>query len=151
VDALIRDAQEAVTAIGQKIVVLYASNNHDIDAAFASLVTERAEALLISPGTLFTARRLQIAMLAVRHVVPTIYGTREFAESGGLMSYGSTNADIYREVGIYTGRILNGEKPADMPVMQPTKFEFVINLQTARTLGIEVPASLLARADEVIE
>jgi putative tryptophan/tyrosine transport system substrate-binding protein len=150
-EAEIRDTQAAATATGKQIEVLSASSSRDIETAFASLVQKHAEALLIAPSNLFTTNRVQIATLAARHAVPTIYGPREFAEAGGLMSYGSNNADQYRQVGIYTGRILKGEKPADLPVMQATKFEFVINLQTARALGINVPLTLLARADEVIE
>ena len=145
------DAQASAKAIGRQIEILTASTNREIDAAFASLVQKRAEALLIGPDVFFTNRRVQLATLAVRHGVPAIYSFREFAEAGGLMSYGTSNADRDRQVGVYAGRILKGEKPADLPVLQPAKFEFVINLQTARTLGLDVPATLLARADEVIE
>ena len=111
----------------------------------------RADALLISPEALFVTRRVQLLTLAARHALPAIYHRRDFTDAGGLMSYGSNLADQFRQTGLYAGRILKGEKPADMPVQLPTKFEFVINLQTAKTLGIEVPATLLARADEVIE
>src|SRR5262249_41888321 len=127
------------------------SPNRDIDTPFAGLVKKRADALLLSPEPLFTTRRVQLVTLAARHAVPAIYYIREFAEIGGLMSYGPNLANQYREVGVYTRRILKGEKPADLPILRPTRFEFVINLQTAKTLGLEVPASLLARADEVIE
>src|SRR5215831_4821076 len=147
----IKDAQASAKAIGGQIEILTASTNREIDAAFASFVQKRAEALLIGPDVFFTNRRVQLATLAVRHGVPAIYSFREFAEAGGLMSYGTSNTDRDRQVGVYAGRILKGEKPADLPILQPTKFEFVINLQTARTLGLEVPSTLLARADEVIE
>jgi putative ABC transport system substrate-binding protein len=140
----IKDAQASAKAIGRQIEILTASNNREIDAAFASLVQKRADVF-------FTNRRVQLATLAVRHGVPAIYSFREFAEAGGLMSYGTSNADRDRQVGVYAGRILKGEKPADLPILQPTKFEFVINLQTARTIGLTVPPTLLARADEVIE
>jgi putative tryptophan/tyrosine transport system substrate-binding protein len=144
-------AQATASTIGQKIEVFTASTNGEIDAAFASMVQKRAEALLIGTNVLFNNRRGQLATLATRHALPAIHFAREFTEAGGLMSYGSGNADLARQGGIYVGRILKGEKPADLPIMQPTKFEFIINLQTARTLGIEVPPILLARADEVIE
>jgi putative tryptophan/tyrosine transport system substrate-binding protein len=144
-------AQTAAAAIGRQIEFLNASTNREIDAAFASLAQKRFDALLVANIPLFINRRVQLATLAARHAVPAIYASREFAEAGGLMSYGASLTDLYRQVGIYTGRILKGEKPADLPVMQPTKFEFVINLQTARLLGIEVPPSLLAITDEVIE
>jgi putative ABC transport system substrate-binding protein len=145
------NAQAVASTIGRQIEVFTASTNGEIDAAFASMVQKRAEALLIGTNAFFISRRVQFATLAARHAVPTIYYEREFAEAGGLMSYGSSNADLTRQGGIYVGRVLKGEKPADLPIMQPTKFEFIINLQTARTLGIEVSPILLARADEVIE
>jgi putative ABC transport system substrate-binding protein len=145
------DAQAAASAIGRQIEVLTASTSREIDLAFASLVQKRADALLVAPGILFANRRVQLVTLAVRDRVPAIYFDRQFTQAGGLMSYGANISDVQRQVGIYTGRVLKGEKPADMPVMQPTKFEFVINLQTARTLGIAIPTTLLARADEVIE
>ena len=145
------DAQAAASTIGRQIEVFTASTNGEIDAAFASIVQKRADALLIAPDPLFQTRRTQLATLAARYAMPAIHFAREFVEAGGLMSYGASITDSNRQGGIYVGRILKGEKPADMPVMQPTKFEFVINLQTARTLGIEVPPTLLAIADEVIE
>lgn len=148
---LIADLQAAGAAIGRQIDILTAVSNREIDAAFARLVQARADALLVTTGGLFETRRVQLATLAAHHNVPTLYSVRAIAEVGGLMSYGADVSALMRQVGIYTGRILKGEKPADLPVMQPTKFEFVINLQTARTLGIEVPPTLLAIADEVIE
>jgi len=147
----IKDAQATAATIGGQIEILTARTNREIDDAFASLVQQRADALLIGPDVFFTNRRVQLATLAVRHGVPAIYSFREFAEAGGLMSYGTSNTDRDRQVGAYAGRILKGEKPADLPILRPTKFEFVINLQTARMLGLTVPAALLARADEVIE
>jgi putative ABC transport system substrate-binding protein len=150
-EATIRQVQSAASAIGGQVEVLTAGSSREIDAAFATLVQKRAEALLVGPHNLFISRRVQITTLATRHAVPTIYSLRENAEAGGLMSYGSSFTDLFRQTGIYVGRILKGEKPTDLPVMRATKFEFVINLQTARTLGIEVPPTLLALADEVIE
>ena len=147
----IKDSQASVALIGREIEILTASTNREIDAAFAHLVQKRADALLIGPDVFFTNRRVQLATLAVRHAVPAIYAFREFADAGGLMSYGTSNSDRDRQVGVYAGRVLKGEKPAERPVLRAAKFEFVINLQTARMLGIDVPATLLARADEVIE
>jgi putative tryptophan/tyrosine transport system substrate-binding protein len=144
-------AQATASTIGRQIEVFAASTNGEIDAAFAGMVQKRSDALLIGTNVFFTNRRVQLATLAARHALPTINFTREFVEAGGLMSYGASNADMNRQGGIYVGRILKGEKPADLPVMQPTRFELVINLQTARALGIEVPPTLLAAADEVIE
>jgi putative tryptophan/tyrosine transport system substrate-binding protein len=151
VEVVRRDAQAAATAIGRQIEVLTASSNREIDTAFASVAQMRADALVVAPSPLFDNRRVQLITLAAHHRVPTIYSQRECPEAGGLMSYGSSITDEFRHVGVYTGRVLKGEKPADLPVMQPTTFEFVINLQTARTLGIEVPPAWLAIADEVIE
>jgi ABC-type uncharacterized transport system substrate-binding protein len=145
------DAQAAVAAIGRHIEVFTATSNREIDLAFASLVQKRAEVLLIGPSSLFLARRGQLSTLAARHVLPAIHFSRAFVEVGGLMSYGSNIADATRQAAIYTGRILKGEKPADLPVQQATKFDLIINLTTANALGITVPPTLLARADEVIE
>ena len=149
-DLAVRDMQIAVSTIGQQITVLNASDSREIDTAFTTMVQKRAPALLIIADALFTSRRVQLVTLATRHAIPAIYTSREFAEVGGLMSYGANLRDISRQVGAYTGRILKGAKPVDLPVVQPTKFEFVINLQTARALRLEVPPTLLARADEVI-
>jgi ABC-type uncharacterized transport system substrate-binding protein len=150
-EAFVNEAQTAASAIGRQIEVVTASTNGDIDRAFATLVNKRSDALLVSTDALFVTRRVQLVTLAARHAVPAMYFRREFAEVGGLMSYGSNLADQFRQNGIYAGRILKGEKPAEMPIQLPTKFEFVINLQTAKSLDIEIPATLLARADEVIE
>jgi putative ABC transport system substrate-binding protein len=147
----IAEVRAAAPTIGGQIEALTAGTKGDIDAAFASLVQKRADALLVFPNVLFFNRRVQLVTLAAHHRVPAIYSQREFAEAGGLMSYGTNLADRDRQVGIYAGRILKGEKPADLPVMQLTKFEFIINLQTAKTLGIAIPPGVLAIADEVIE
>ncbi len=137
--------------VGQRIEVLHATSGRDIDAAFTSLAQKRASALVLGPGPLFFTRRVQLVTLATRHAIPAIYGSREFAQAGGLMSYGSDLAEVWRQVGDYVGRVLKGAKPSDLPVMQSTKLEFVINLQTARAFDLEIPPTLLARADEVIE
>jgi putative ABC transport system substrate-binding protein len=147
----IATAQAAATTMGRPLEVLAANTNREIDAAFARAVELRLDALTVAHNQLFDGRRVQLTTLAARHVMPTIFFDRSFAEVGGLMSYAASTTDLFRQSGVYVGRILKGEKPADLPVMQPTKFEFVINLQTARTLGIEVPPTLLAIADEVIE
>ena len=147
----LKDVEVAAAAIGPQIEFFTASTGVDIDTAFASLVQRRADALLVHPDNLFINRRIQLTTLAARHAVPAIYPLRPDAEAGGLMSYGTKLADAHRQAGVYTGRILKGAKPADLPVVQPTKFEFVINLQTAKTIGLTVPPTLLARADEVIE
>ena len=147
----LNDVQEAARAVGQQIHILHANSEHEIDAAFAKMVELRAGALLVAADPIKFNQRDRMVALAARYAVPAIYEVREYAASGGLMSYGTNLADIYRLIGNYTGRILNGDKPADMPVQQATKFEFVINLKTAKALGIEVPPGLSARADEVIE
>jgi len=150
-EAWIKDAEAAAAAIGRQLEILRASTVREIDAAFTSIAQKRVDALLVMPDNLFVTRHVQFATQAARHAVPAIYTDRGYAEVGGLMSYGTNITDAYRQLGVYVGRILKGEKPANMPVLQPTKFEFVINLQTARTLGLTVPATLLATADEVIE
>jgi putative ABC transport system substrate-binding protein len=131
--------------------VVTATTNRDIDAVFARLAENSTDALLINADPLFFTRRVQLVTLAARHSLPTMYPNREYVEIGGLMSYGPKLTDQFRQVGTYVGRILKGEKPADLPVVQPTGFEFVINLQTAKVFGVNVPATLVARADEVIE
>src|SRR6516164_8660900 len=146
----ITEAQAAGSALGRQVDILTAGTDREIDLAFASLVQKRIDALVVGPHSLFRNRRAQLLTLAARHAVPTIFSYRDDAEAGGLMSYGST-FDEYHQVGIYIGRILKGEKPADLPVMQASKFEFIINLQTAKALGIDIPSTLLAIADEVIE
>jgi putative tryptophan/tyrosine transport system substrate-binding protein len=150
-EIVIRDTRAAAATIGRQIEAFFASTNREIDTAFASLVQKRCDAVLVSPHPIFTNRRAQLVTLAAHHRMPAIYSAREYAEIGGLMTYGTSLTEAYRQTGIYTGRVLKGEKPADLPVMQPTKFEFVINLQTAKLHGIEVPPGLLAIADEVIE
>jgi ABC-type uncharacterized transport system substrate-binding protein len=150
-ESTLRDVQSAARAIGLQVQVLNASTSREIDAAFASFADERPDALFVGGDAFFTARRVQLATLAARHAVPATFASREIAEVGGLMSYASNIPDAYRQIGIYTGRILKGTKPADLPVVQSTKFELVINLQIARMLGLTVPPTLLARADEVIE
>ena len=150
-EAIIADVQAAASAIGRQVEVLATSTSREIDTAFATLVQKRIDALLVSPDLFLDTRRAQILVLAARHALPVIYPHREEAIAGGLMSYGSSIADVSHQLGIYTGRILKGEKPADLPVARASKFEFVINLQTARTLGIEIPATLLSQANEVIE
>ena len=151
VDSTLRDVETAARAMGLQIKVFNASTSREIDTAFITFVREQPNALFVAQDSFFNVRRHQLANMAARHAVPMASASRDIAEVGGLMSYGTNIADAYRQVGIYTGRILKGAKPADLPVVQSTKFELVINHQTARMLGLEVPPSLLARADEVIE
>jgi len=150
-ESTLRDVTPAARAMGLQILALKAGTSREIDAAFDILVRERPDALFVDPDPFFVSRRVQLVHLASRHAVPATYGLREFVEAGGLMSYGPTVTDALRQVGTYTGRILKGAKPADLPVVQSSKFELVINHSTARMLGLTVPPSLLALADEVIE
>src|SRR5262245_3504407 len=150
-EQMMRDVTAAASAIGLQIDVVQASDSREIESVFGTLVHTKADALLVGPDAFFVSRRLQLAILAARHVLPAVYNVREYAEAGGLMSYGTDVRDAYRQIGVYVGRILKGAKPADLPVVQSSKFELVINLPTARALGLTVPPQLLARADEVIE
>jgi putative tryptophan/tyrosine transport system substrate-binding protein len=146
-----RDLQSAASALGLQLHVLHASTERDLDGVFATLIQLRAGGLLIGGEAFFTSRSELLAGLALRHAMPAIYQFREFAAAGGLMSYGANLMDIHRLAGVYVGRILKGDKPADLPVQQPTKFELVINLKTAKALGLTIPETLLATADEVIQ
>jgi putative ABC transport system substrate-binding protein len=146
-----REAQEAARKLGLELHVLHASNDQDIDTALATLAQRGARALLIDGGTFFNARLVQLAILSARHAMPAIYFTRDFPDAGGLMSYGASSTDADRLGGVYAGRILKGDKPADLPVQQAVKVELIINLKTAKALGVDFPLTLLGRADEVIE
>jgi ABC-type uncharacterized transport system substrate-binding protein len=150
-ESTVRDLEMAARGSGLQISVFNAGTIDEIDAAFATIAHERADAVFVGPEPFFFSRRVQLAILAAHHGIPATYAARAYAEAGGLMSYGTDTGNLYRQHGVYVGRVLKGTKPADLPVVQPTKFELVINLQTAKTLGITVPPMLLARADEVIE
>ena len=150
-ETTLREVQQAAATLGLQIRILNATTIGEIDAAFATLARDRPDALFVAPDGFFASRRVQFATLTARDKIPAAYANRDFVAAGGLMSYGTDLADMFRQVGVYTGNILKGAKPADLPVLQSTKFEFVINLQTARALGIEVPPGLLSIADEVIE
>jgi len=150
-EATLREIPDAARRLGLQIQVIKATTSREIDAAFATLVRDRADALFVAPDGFFISRRVQLATLAARHAIAATYHSREVVEVGGLMSYGTHIVDMYRQAGVYTGQILKGAKPGDLPVLQSTKFEFVINLQTARALGLDVPLHLQQLADEVIE
>jgi putative ABC transport system substrate-binding protein len=150
-ESRLNEVQTAARTMGLQIQIFNAGTSREIDTAFVAALHARAEALLLIPDPVFNGRRIQLVHLASRHALPAIYWQREFAEAGGLISYGSSIGDAFRQIGIYTGRVLKGTKPADLPVLQPSKFELVINAQTARMLGVTVPPTLLASADEVIE
>jgi putative tryptophan/tyrosine transport system substrate-binding protein len=150
-ESTLQDAEPAARAMGLKILVANANSGREIDAAFATFVREQIDVLFVGPSGFLTSRRVHITGQAMRHGIPAIYSQREFPEIGGLLSYGTNLTDTWRQVGVYAGRVLKGAKPADLPVVQSTKFELVINLNTARALGLEIPPALLARADEVIE
>jgi len=148
---LTKDLQAAAATIRRDVEMFGASNSREIDVAFANLARKRPDALLVSSQGLFSNRRVQIVTHATRQGLPGMYFVREFVEAGGLMSYGSSTSEQFRLTGVYTGRVLKGEKPADLPVLRASKFEFIINLQTAKVFGLDIPTTLLARADEVIE
>jgi putative ABC transport system substrate-binding protein len=150
-ESTLRDVPEAARTIGLQIQILNASTNREIEAAFATIVRNHAEALLVAPDGFFNARRVQFATLAMRYGIPAAYAAREMVEAGGLMSYGTDALEMYRQVGVYTGRLLKGANPADVPVVQSTKLEFVINMQTARALGLDVSNSVQLLADELID
>jgi len=150
-EATTREVQVAARRLGLELHIVHARSERDFDAVFASLIKLRAGGLVIIPDSLFTSRREQLGTLAFRHAVPAIAPYREFAAAGGLMSYGTNITNLFRQVGVYTGRIPKGEKPADLPVLQPTKFELIISAKTAKSLGFRIPDRLLALADEVIE
>jgi putative tryptophan/tyrosine transport system substrate-binding protein len=150
-EAQVRDVQRAARTIGQRVILVYAGSERDLETAFASMVRERISALLVGADPFFSSLRTQVVALAARHALPAVYMSRDFVAAGGLASYGTTISEGYRQAGVYAGQILNGAQPAELPVVQPTKFELAINLKTAKALGLDVSPMLLARADEVIE
>jgi ABC-type uncharacterized transport system substrate-binding protein len=147
----IANLEDAARAVGRRLIILKASTDAEIDVAFEAFIQQGVQALLVGPGPLFVTRMDRLVAFAARHSLPTMYSRRELVDAGGLVSYASSTAEGYRQMGIYAGRILKGEKPSELPVVQPTRFELVINLKTARALGLDIPPTLLARADEVIE
>jgi putative ABC transport system substrate-binding protein len=149
--SILQEVEAAARSMGLQIQVFHATNASEIDDSFAMIARERPDALFVAPDPLFFGRRVQLAILAARHAIPATFPVRDNAVAGGLMSYGSDVTDAYRQVGVYVGRVLKGAKPADLPVIQATKFELVINARTAKAIGLTVPPSLLSRADEVIE
>ena len=151
VESRSRDLEEAARGIGRQILMVNAANEREFHAAFAKVVQGGAGGLLISPSVFFFSQRRQLVALAARHALPTVYSLREYAEVGGLISYGPSQSDAYRRAGVYVGRILKGEKPGDLPVELGTKYELIINLATAKAFGVEIPPTLLALADDVIE
>ena len=151
VQSMVQESEQAAASLGLRLVVVKVQAESEFEPAFASLLQQRADALVVINSAFFNSRREQLVALAARHKLPTIYEFREFALAGGLMSYGTHLGEMYRQIGVYTGRILKGDKPADMPILQPTKFELVINLKTAKALGLTIPQALLLRADEVIQ
>jgi putative ABC transport system substrate-binding protein len=150
-EALVADLKAAARTLGRELVIFDIDTEQDIDFAFAAMAQRRVSALVVNPSAFLNMRRDQIIKLAAHHAIPTLYSTREYVPAGGLMSYGVEFYEVYRQAGVYAGRILKGAKPADLPVLQPTKFELVINLKTAKALGLQIPNSVLALADEVIE
>jgi putative tryptophan/tyrosine transport system substrate-binding protein len=147
----VKNAQAAASALGCTLQVVTADSEPELDAAFSTVARQHAGALFVAPNPFFFSQRERIVGLAARHAMPALYVRREYAEAGGLASYGTSLVDTYRQIGVYAGRVLNGEKPADLPIIQPTKFELVINLKTAKALGLSIPPGVLAIADEVIE
>ena len=150
-ESVASEVQAAARSMGQEVYTLKADTSDQIDEAFAAFARERVDALFVGPDPFFNSRRVQFALMAVHHMIPAIYGAREYVEAGGLISYGASLVDMFREVGVYTGKILKGVKPEDLPVVQSSKFELLINRQAAKALRLDIPPTLLARVDEVIE